>query len=150
MSEETPSAEDGGLQRLPVSLPPRLPSHAALTAEESIACHCAKCGRSWSVHRDLAGYRVRCECGEFIAVNVSLSVPRESALDLVSHSNELDMSVPRSEGLFAPSTAPREVALGSALEPDALADAKNEVRTQWTSRTILELVLLMTAFLAPQ
>ncbi|MEO6709552.1 MAG: type II CAAX endopeptidase family protein, partial [Planctomycetota bacterium] len=114
-----------------------------------VACSCSNCGRNWTVHRDLSGYRVRCDCGNFITVSAALEPVGGSALDLLTRSNELDMSVPRSEGLFAPSTAPREVALDRALEPAALEDAKNEIRSRWTSRTILELVLFMLAFLAP-
>ena len=144
----TEPADGEGAELAPVS-PPRLPAHAPVDAADSVACSCSNCGRNWSVHRDLAGYRVRCDCGNFITVSAGLEPAGGSALDLVTHSNELDMSVPRSEGLFAPSTAPREVALHRALEPAALEDAKNEIRSRWTSRTILELALFMVAFLAP-
>jgi len=101
------------------------------------------------VHRDLGGYRVRCECGAFIAVSAAVAVEREDPLDLVTRSNALDLTVPRSDGLFAPSTAPREAELDRALEADALADASNSVRTAWTSRTILELALMMLALVGP-
>ncbi len=149
MSSETPIGKGEGEALTPANLPVRLPAHAPVDAHDSVACRCPACERSWSVHKDLTGYRVRCECGTFITVSAAVGAPAKSALDFVTRSNELDLSVPRSESLFAPSTAPREVALDRALEPDALADAQNELRTRWTSRTILELTLMMLAFLAP-
>ncbi|HUR28966.1 MAG TPA: type II CAAX endopeptidase family protein [Planctomycetota bacterium] len=149
MSDEVESddGEDAFVER--ASLPPRHAWHADIDAAESIACRCPACGQSWSVHRDLTGYRVRCECGTFVTITAALSVPRQDALDLLTHSDALDGSVPRHEGLFAPPTAPREVALDSTLEAGALAEARNDVVVSWTSRTILELALMMAALVLP-
>jgi membrane protease YdiL (CAAX protease family) len=149
VSDESRSAggDDGSVA--PRSLPQRFPWHADVDAEDSVACQCPVCARTWSVHRDLTGYRVRCECGAFVTITAALAVPREDALDLLSRSDAQDGSVPRHEGLFAPPSTPREVALDSALEAGALSEARNEVVVSWTSRTILELALMMAALVLP-
>ena len=50
--------------RAPRTWPERFPP----LADERIELACRACGQDWQVHYDLAGYRLRCGCGRWLAV----------------------------------------------------------------------------------
>ncbi len=58
----TPDEEDGAPERRfwPEAHPPE--------PEEGIDLVCSECGTPWSVHRDMAGFRLRCRCGAWVVI----------------------------------------------------------------------------------
>ena len=131
------------------------PANEPLDGVDVIAINCPGCGSPWRVHPDLAGFRLRCNCGGWIAVPAR---PRPSALALPF--DDGGGAGPRAElprdadGLFAVPAARGQVSdqplpVHLPMAPGALQHGNVVVRQRWTNAAFLELALMMTAFLLP-
>jgi membrane protease YdiL (CAAX protease family) len=104
------------------------PPGEPLADDDAVPCACASCGRAWRVHRDLAGYRLRCGCGGWI-------------------------EVPAATRALALSANAALAALNAPIYESPLAPAKPEMapatERRWVNRTLLELVGLVGAFWVP-
>lgn len=106
-------------------------------AHEAERAHCEACGLEWSAHRALGGYRLRCECGAWV------DVPRTKTLPLATSKGD----APRR--LSSGRRPRRSVATSAALRPGALIDAPPSERRPWIDRSLLELIALLACFLLP-
>lgn len=134
--------------------PPGRPVDAA----DALRCDCAACGIPWLVDPVMAGFKLRCECGQWVPVPAraredtarlpAVSEPDEhapSTLPAVVDEIGWIADAPQLEG---PDAA--RVALNAPLGADTLRHSSLANRTRWTNRTILEFALLMAALLSPQ
>ena len=67
---ERPGADDDAVRQWPADEP--------LDPATALAAECASCGQAWRIHPDLAGFRLRCGCGNYVAVP-KREVPRARA-----------------------------------------------------------------------
>ncbi len=109
-----------------------------------VEARCGGCGLLWRAHRDIAGSRIACECGARVAFPAPLAAPGEAFLAYESAQAGAFGSL-RAE----PGALPDDLPTGTALEPGALVDSRPRLRARWTNRMILELVLVMCAFIGP-
>jgi membrane protease YdiL (CAAX protease family) len=137
----------------PSEVEERFPAGVPFPDDESVPARCASCGLHWKVHRDIAGFRFRCRCGEWVAAPARID---SSALRLSGKSPAALAAAPGGE------TAPDQMEKADPLDryvgllpwsyhpPGAdLRHAPLTLRTQWTNRTLVELCLLMAAFFVP-
>ena len=120
------------------------PERQQVSAEETVDARCVGCQMLWHVHRDLEGSRLRCRCGEWVEVPAA-----EPAEPLAPEAAPL-ISVREPGGTeVEPSRARREIAAARPQEPGALLLGSARDRARWTDRTIIELALMMLAFIGP-
>lgn len=118
------------------------PPGQRVAADETVDARCP-CGVLWHVHTDLIGSRLRCRCGEWVPV----AAPETDAA--------VTGFLPESAPLIAESTpvfpiaSERVESRARPSEHGALRHASVTERARWTDRTIIELFLLMMAFLVP-
>ncbi|MAG54934.1 MAG: hypothetical protein CMJ83_01455 [Planctomycetes bacterium] len=114
--------------------------------EEALAAECEACGLHWRVHQDLGGSRLQCRCSEWVDIPVALAAD-EVALHPAGVDPETSPLVRVRENLPAPTPfTPRP----STSADGGLIEADVRTRQKWTDRTVLELALMMLAFLGPQ
>lgn len=134
------------------------PQHEVLDPATVIALTCATCALPWQVHADLAGFRLRCECGQYLTVPRSrpaLPAPQQATADLPMLPPEpaptlaVDerglTTVPLQRGRDTDQPMP----LHLAMAPATVQHGNLATRTRWTNAAFLELALLMSAFLLP-
>ena len=138
--------------------PPGMPSDG-----DAIAVVCPACAQPWRVHPSMAGFRLRCRCGGWVAVPAvattpmatnptALPAPRAHGEALPAIANALPTD---ERGLVSVRTEPGEVvfapiATDLPLAPGALLQASDSNRARWTTRTVLEFAAMMAALLVPQ
>lgn len=110
------------------------PAEGPLDDDEALSTACEACGAGWRIHVDLAGSRLRCVCGAWVAVPrlapvVALPLHREGGLARVPE------ALPEER-------PPDEVFLEELEDP---VEARAE-----SNRGVLQLVLMLTALLLPQ
>lgn len=122
-----------------------------------LAAGCASCGRSWRIHPDVGGYRFRCRCNAW--VDVPAAPVQASPVAFLPLSKDAE-AAPLGRPIKDLATLPdRRLAGmtswdGKPLRPDtagnwSLRHASVEDRQRWTTRTILEIVAMWLAFIAP-
>jgi len=130
------------------------PPDEPLDPETAMMVTCPDCGGPWRVHPDLAGFRLRCDCGAWITMPArqeatSVSLPFEQEGEVVAAEEQLDdqgrVEMPMQPGEVSDTAMPTHV----PLAPGALQHANVETRQRWTNRAFLELSLMMAAFLLP-
>ena len=136
------------------------PAHLEPEAHERIDTQCSACGLRWAVHKNMAGHRLRCECGEWIEVpaqgeaEVALRGPSMPAGPPVSRRSLTDREVvDPSVGYAEPPSSfePRhEIPTNLPMEADTLRHASVETRRKWKNRVVLEMAAIIGAFLVPQ
>lgn len=124
------------------------PGTAGASVEDLRFADCAACGERWRVHRDLAGFRIRCTCGTFVVV------PPEPAPAQEERPLLLARCPPRAlvASPYALAGAERLplVRTGAAGEVrGALEGATVRERARFTDRTLIELFLLLAALVGP-
>ncbi len=129
------------------------PEHAADEAGAHLTQRCGGCGLEWRIHPALAGYRLRCECGAWVAAPAppggEVALLRE-ALELGSREETTDLAVRGHESLLPVRDTSRDVIPTNAIvAPGTLEHASARSRRRWIDRGIVELVLIMLAFLGP-
>lgn len=123
------------------------PPHTPPDDKESVHVTCAGCAREWQVHSILAGHKFRCSCHEFIAVPPPVGAPR-----LLLPAGD---AAPASRRAIARVPAAQHLTLvgGPTVTTDKpetdLRQAPIELQRRWTSRIILDLFLVIVAFLGP-
>lgn len=128
------------------------PAHDPPAPDVALLVRCT-CGLHWSVHRDLGGFRLRCECGEW------MQLPGNARPQLPAP--EPDPPAPQplvrrdAHGRIVLADPHRALLPGSVppsahLAPGALEDLDVQSRARWTNRTVLELALVLVALVAPQ
>jgi len=136
------------------------PRHAPPPEEERVAVRCEQCGLFWWIHRDMAGYRLRCDCGAWLQVppveEAPLRLedrPGEGALQVAPVRQELAFD--RRRGTIRvpagsrANLAEQQVPTNLPVEAGALQEAGLETRRRWTNRGLLELAAMMASFLVP-
>lgn len=147
------------------------PRGTPVDAEAAVRTTCGSCGATWDVHENLAGYRFRCE-----SCQAWVNVPRpERATPLQI---EMGRALARSEGGDAEARVDTalvpieempvdeeglrrvELATGkvyegdispnTAMAPGSVRNVRNDVRKRWTTRTSLEIALMLLSILLPQ
>ena len=114
---------------------------------------CAQCGLRWVVHKALVSSRVSCSCGEMTEI---MAIEADKAAAALPPPKRMRLSDKRAE----PSArAVARVGSGGALPvlydaPDQvdrgmLDHARPEVTAAWNNRLVIELVLILTAFILP-
>lgn len=118
------------------------PPGQRVAEDETVDVRCP-CGVLWHVHTDLIGSRLRCRCGEWVSVAapdaagpVTGLLP-ESAPLIVESSPVVPAASSRGQSRPQPS------------EHGALRHASVSAQARWTDRTLIELFLLMMAFIVP-
>lgn len=136
------------------------PPGAAFAPGTGVAAACETCGRAWRVHESLAGFRLMCRCGAWVAVAAlrpERLLPGASGPSELATAGDDDLAFADSSAPLTP--PPRDLARmkswdGGPLRPDrdgswTLRHASVEDRTRWTQRTVLELVLILACFWVP-
>ncbi len=156
-----------GSDPLPVEPPRHWPRERAPAADESVAANCAACGAPWQVHRAMAGFRLRCDCGGWIAVPApatpaaltggaadaavatrdALGEGADQALALRRASRDaqgrIELHVERGD-LF-----PRPISTSLPMAPGTVQEGTAETRAKWTSRALIEFCLMIVALVGP-
>lgn len=127
--------------------------------DPNIEATCESCAMEWLIGVSMAGHRMRCECGAWIAVpalpseDTTLSKKEQQDIALVSPravrtSKQIDVSVGYSE---APSPMERvhDVPTSLPMEPGTLRHANLDTKRAWTSRVAFELAAVVLAFWIP-
>lgn len=142
--------------------PATWPPGAPLVAEECVETRCAACALDWRVHRSMAGFRIRCRCGAWVAVPSPPDVralPGSSTALAESRAAELAAPGDDEAAFLAAAPRPREMAGirgwdGRPLRPDAdgtwsLRHAEVATRKKWTNRAALTLAAILGCFWVP-
>jgi membrane protease YdiL (CAAX protease family) len=138
------------------------PEGTRVADDECVGARCDACALPWRVHRSMAGFRIRCRCGAWIAVphppDVRALPGTPTAL---AESRAAALAAPDDDEAAFLAAAPRPRALqgvrgwdGRPLRPDAdgkwsLRHAEIETRSKWTNATILSLAAIMACFWVP-
>lgn len=135
------------------------PNDAAVPPGTGVAAQCDACGLAWRIHTSLAGYRLRCRCGEWVRVAATATargLPGGAALAAAETAGDLAWPAEPTEAVPVPPRELREVRAwdGAPLRPDkgggwSLRQASVEDRQRWTTRTVLELAAVMACFWVP-
>lgn len=133
------------------------PPGRELTDAESLATACQDCGQSWRVHTSLAGFRLRCGCGAFVAVPALpvAAAPSRLSAPAVDPTHRIDTRVRDERGqillpgdlgetVFAP------IATHLPMAPGSLRRASPSNQVRWTNRTLLEFFAMLCALGGPQ
>jgi len=138
------------------------PPGAPLAVEECVETSCASCALAWRVHRSMAGFKIRCRCGAWVAVPAPEGVralPGSPTALAESRAAELAAQGDDEVAFLAAKPRPRELAGvrgwdGRPLRPDAdgswsLRHAEVATRQRWTNRTALAMAAIMACFVVP-
>lgn len=139
------------------------PRGRALTADEALAATCEGCGAPWRVHRSMAGFRLRCDCGGWVAVAgasrddgpKALGDANPPALRAGDDAARLPSMRQDAGGLLHPPVGAGEVydaAIPTSLPmaPGALQSGRIEWRSRWTNVALLEITAVLAAIVLPQ
>ncbi len=147
------------------------PRGMPVDAETAVRTTCSGCGAPWVVHENLAGYRFRCErCRAWVDVP---RPERDTPLQL-----EMGRALARSEGGDAEARVDTallpleelpmdeqglrrielakgkvyegDISPGAAMAPGSVRNVRNDVRKRWTTRTSLEIALMLLSIIVPQ
>lgn len=137
------------------------PPDEPLDPETALAARCGGCGAPWRVHRDLAGFRVRCSCGTYVEVPRLPDEPRALGFSddwgVAKAGAELPAPAPVREddqGRLELTSKPGQVIehdlpTAAPLAPGALQHGNLATQKRWTNAAFIELALMMSAFLLP-
>jgi membrane protease YdiL (CAAX protease family) len=138
------------------------PPGAPLVAEECVETNCGSCSLGWRVHRSMAGFRIRCRCGAWVAVPHPPDVRAlPGSPTALAESRAAGLAAPDDEeaAFLAAAPRPRELAGvrgwdGRPLRPDAdgtwsLRHAEVATRRTWTNRSVLSLAAILACFWLP-
>ena len=150
--EESPPSAAGDTRREGVRF---WPERAEDEPGGRLEKRCGSCGLEWRIHEALAGYRLRCECGAWVEApglpGGEVALLRE-ALELGSReeSAEPGLSI-RDPGSLVPArdTSRDDISTNAPVAPGTLVHANLRSRRRWIDRGILELMVIMLAFLGP-
>lgn len=155
-------------ERAPGTTPPEAqlpvvaqwPPNQPLLPAETIETVCAACAKPWRIHRDMAGFRLRCSCTAWI------DVPKAEP-QLPARFEDLSGPPVLPKDAFLPSLLPRdaedrielplargevteaEIPVHQPMAPGSVQRVRTEVHNRWSNAAFLELGLLMAAFLVP-
>ena len=122
------------------------PPGQKVAREETVDVRCEACGVLWHVHRDLLGSRLKCRCEAWVLVPGPTpdSVASVEAAPLLGSSELLHGTTAGARAAVG-----GRPAVSASGEGGELAYGSARERARWTDRTLIELALLMVAFLAP-
>lgn len=118
------------------------PPGQRVSEDEAVETRCS-CGVLWHVHTDLIGSRLRCRCGEWVAV----SAPDSGATATGLFPESAPLITASSPTL--PAATSHTPSSPQLSQHGVLRHASATTRARWTNRTLIELVLLMMAFIVP-
>ncbi len=134
------------------------PPNEPLDPETAIAARCSGCGAPWRVHPDMAGFKLRCSCGVYVQVpKREVADPR--AFQVFDDGGDARLPTPKvtrdDQGRLeipvkAGETSARQMPVAAAMAPGTVQHGTVETKQKWTNAAILELALMMCAFLLPQ
>ncbi|MBM4062024.1 MAG: CPBP family intramembrane metalloprotease [Planctomycetes bacterium] len=141
----------------PQSLPAvrQWPHNEVLDPARAIAVACPACAAQWRVHEDMAGFRLRCECGTWIAMPPKVPDPAPpQPLAPLEPAEPPAVLQPDERGLLVVPAARGEVTdqempVHLPLAPASVLHGNVRTQQRWTNAAFLELALLMAAFLLP-
>ena len=138
------------------------PAGTVLSAEESVTAACGACGLGWRAHRSMAGFKIRCRCGAWVAVPVPddlRALPGSTAALAQAAATSLAAPDDDEQAFLAAAPRPREMAGvrgwdGRPLRPDAdgtwsMRHAEVDARKKWNNRTVLSLAAILGCFWIP-
>jgi membrane protease YdiL (CAAX protease family) len=138
------------------------PAGAALSAEECVTTSCSACGLGWRAHRSMAGFKIRCRCGAWVAVPVPddlRALPGSTAALAQAAATALAAPDDDEQAFLAAAPRPRELAGvrgwdGRPLRPDAdgtwsMRHAEVDARKKWNNRAVLSLAAILGCFWIP-
>jgi membrane protease YdiL (CAAX protease family) len=138
------------------------PAGSVLSAEESVTTACGACALGWRAHRSMAGFRIRCRCGAWVAVPVPedlRALPGSAAA--LAQAAQTSLAAPDDDEQAFLSAAPRPRAMagvrgwdGRPLRPDAdgtwsMRHAEVDARKKWNNRAVLSLAAIVGCFWIP-
>ncbi|PIE22802.1 MAG: hypothetical protein CSA62_10855 [Planctomycetota bacterium] len=150
------------------------PQGQELEATEGQVVDCPGCSLRWLVHWDLAGFRMRCDCGQWLSVPASSTVtPSEqrllSSLDGLEGGGAGQLVVGSEPGVPAPLPASdvleeleessvqrdpfasgRKIEPGQVMQAGAVREADFDSRRRWLTRSFWEIGAMLGALLLPQ
>jgi membrane protease YdiL (CAAX protease family) len=153
------------------------PRGRPLPQEDARDATCGGCGAPWSVHKSMCGFRLRCDCGDWVAVPRDPSESRPLLADPSAGGSSGADGSPAERanemlpvGFAAPTRQPMRtderglvhvhaeagevvdapMPTSLAMAPGALQSGKVEWRARWTSVALLEVVAVLAAILVPQ
>ena len=123
--------------------------------DSRVELECPGCGQNWYVHTDLGGHQLECQCGTWINVpglarnssqiETKISVKEDSSIsveDDFASDSHLNLPLKKLDDDYHSENYLRSSQTSEVLH--------NRLRTSWTNRTLVELVLVMFALLGPQ
>lgn len=140
------------------------PPGRELADDDCIEMSCPTCQIHWRVQNRLRGFRMRCECQDWLEVPglpaaadetsqpAAIEAPDRSELPATfsRRTAKLDergmMQVPGEEG----DVIYQKLPLDAPLAPGTIRRASQSNQTRWTNRLLLEFALMMFALLGPQ
>lgn len=137
------------------------PAGRALADDECIELSCVACRTHWRIHDRLRGFRLRCDCGQWVEVPApdeapvqiaSAPDPREKrAANLPARIAKRQppgtlVEIPGEPGEVIYATIP----VDAPIAPGTLQRASATNQARWTNRTVAEFIFLMSALLGPQ
>ena len=123
---------------------------------EGIDCDCPACFQPWYVHFSMAGFRLRCACGDWV------SIPQAEVTESPANRAIAGQSLPavrtieselalRGEDALVPLDPAEplrmEVPTRTQMPAGSLRHATRKTRQRWTDRAVAEMALIMLAFL---
>lgn len=143
----SPSSHSSLARQWPAAHPPAV--------HERVETRCPACRVLWQIHQDMGGFRLRCECGAWVPVpappNQRLAVAQQVLLDGVPRElpapAALQSRRAQPVALGAQPRGPRRVS--DVVAPGGLQGATVRERSNWTNRSLLELISLFVALVGP-
>lgn len=138
------------------------PAGSVLSPEESVTTACAACGLGWRAHRSMAGFRLRCRCGAWVAVPVPDDLRAlPGTTTALAQAAESSLAAPDDDEQAFLDAAPRPRELagvrgwdGRPLRPDSdgtwsMRHAEVAARQKWNTRAVLTLAAIIGCFWIP-
>lgn len=107
--------------------------HAPLT--ELVTASCAACGKTWLVHQDMSGFRIRCRCRELLMVPRLLGVAEPAPARSI---------IPARRGLGSWTTRRRPISADQDVPEISVAQRARGVNRAW-----IQLILILAALIGP-
>lgn len=107
--------------------------------ENPLKIRCTTCDRLWLVHPEMAGFRIRCECNEWVQAPAKPETQTEVFMPILD--SESTRSVAQVE-------EPRPIDTYVDQSDGTHWDYKQ--KSSWTNRTLLQIVAILCCFYLPQ
>ena len=107
--------------------------------DDALEIRCASCSMLWSVHPEMAGFRIRCKCGEWVHTPAKPETQTDIFLPI------LDSEATRSIARIDPQRP-----IDTYVDRSTATHWDYKDRASWTNRTLLQIVAILCCFYLPQ